>query len=127
MDERQEMAKIIINNKVLEHESFDYSLLQNKIDNIYDLFDTIGFFVKNKFMKADVAHEYFDYWFCRYYQFFKFYEIKKLAGFEETVWNNLSKLSHELDIIEVAQFGKRNNVLDKKELEIFFNEEQSEE
>jgi hypothetical protein len=120
---RIEVAKAIIDNKLLEKDSFDYGIIDKRMDKIYDLFDTLGYFVDQEYIKADVAHQFFDYWFSKYYEFYKLYNIRELAGYEKTVWNNLPKLSTKLDEIEAKQLGKEKEKITRLDLKEFFLEE----
>jgi hypothetical protein len=124
-EEREEVADIIISNNILASESLDYSLLTKKVDNIYDLFDTIGYFVKHQYIKDAVVHQYFDYWFSEYYTFYSFYGIKKLSGYPDTVWNNLASLYKAMDIVETGENYTARVPIDKKELDRFFREERA--
>jgi len=122
-NDRQALAKAIIDNQLLDNESFDYSLIKGLPDEIYDIFDTLGYFVAHKYIRRDAVHQYFHYWFSRYFRFYTEYHIHSKSGFEDTVWNNLPKLSKQMDIAEIEQNGKPTETIDKDELLRFFKEE----
>jgi len=107
----------------LDNKSFDYSLIKGLPDEIYDIFDTLGYFVAHKYIRRDAVHQYFHYWFSRYFRFYTEYHIHSKSGFEDTVWNNLPKLSKQMDIEEIEQNGKPTETIDKDELLRFFKEE----
>ncbi len=123
IDERIKVAKIIIENKILENPSFDFSILQNRMDDIYDFFDTLGYFVEQKYIKPEVVHQYFYHWFSMYFEFYKIYNIKELSGFDKTVWNNMPKLSEIMENVESELLGKRRKKITKDDLVKFFGEE----
>jgi hypothetical protein len=123
-EERTEAATTILSNKLLDQEPLDYAILTGQLDNIFDLFDTVGYFVRYKYIKAEVAHQYFQHWFAHYYRFFVLYNIRELADYGDTVWNNLVTLSRDLDAVEInLKGGRALPVIDKVALEKFFKEE----
>jgi hypothetical protein len=122
-EDRQALAKAIIDNNLLDKKDFDYSLIKGLPDEIYDIFDTLGYFVEHKYIRIDAVHQYFNYWFSRYFRFFTLYHIASKAGFESTVWNNLPTLSEEMDQEEIRQKGITVDKIDKDELLRFFKEE----
>ena len=122
-EQRAQVADILLEKNLLDATTFDYSLLDKKLDDIYDLFDLIGFFVKHRYIDHEIVHEYFDYWFSEYYTFYTLYSIKKLSAYPNTIWNNLSSLYHAMDIIETGQNFAPRDSIDKKELKRFFKEE----
>lgn len=125
VETRKECSSIILQNHYLEKNSIDYFPIKEKIDDIYDLFDTIGYFVRHMYIKAEVAHQYFDYWFTPYYTFFQLYQIKSLSGYDEAVWNNLANLSMAMDRVEIEQVGYARKLLTKEKLKEFFEQEES--
>jgi hypothetical protein len=121
---RKECSSLILQNHSLDQNSIDYSPIKEKIDDIYDLFDTIGYFVRHKYIKAEVAHQYFDYWFTPYYTFFQLYQIKSISGYDEAVWNNLANLSMAMDRVEIDQVGYARKPVTKEKLKEFFEQEE---
>ena len=81
----------------------NYNHIRDELSAVLDIFDTVGYFVKNNYLKAEVAHEYFHYWFSHYYVFFVNYDVRKLSGEDQVIWNNLQGLCRKLDIVETAQ------------------------
>jgi len=126
-DTRSEIAKIIIVNKILESDKIEkYERFDNQLDDIYDFFDTLGFFVIENYIKAEVVHQYFYHWFEHYYDFYMLYDVKTLTGYNETVWINLLKLSKILNQIEVKQLAKSRSEITKEMLLRFFSDERQE-
>lgn len=124
LDERNRVAKFILNNKILEgSEIKDYASFKNAFDEIYDFFDTLGFYVIEGYIKAELVHQYFYHWFYHYYQFFNQYNIKRLSGYPDTVWINLVSLSQRLNEIEAGKPGERRIKIDKNNLIDFFKSE----
>ena len=123
VEDRIKVAKIIIKHKILENDSFDYKILDKKMDEIYDFFDTLGYFVDQEYIKVELAHQYFHHWFSMYYEFYKLYKINELAGYEKTVWNNMPKLSLKMDKVEAEQHGKGQKKISKDNLKGFFEDE----
>jgi hypothetical protein len=122
---RMESATLILQHKYLDQDSIDYVPIKEKMDDIFDFFDTIGYFVRHMYMKAEVGHQYFDYWFTPYYQFFQLYHIKDLSGYEESVWNNLASLSQAFERVEIDQTGHSREPISKNQLKEFFQQEES--
>ena len=120
---RVKTAQIIINNNILDRGSVQHGEMKDLPDDIYDLFDTIGYFVKTGYMKADVAHEYFHHWFSRYYTFYEQYKYKESTTYEDAAWNNLHYLSRELSGIEDHQTGQYPSPPSKGRLVQFFTQE----
>jgi hypothetical protein len=123
VETRAKAAEIIIDNNILERGPLKPGEMNNRMDDIYDLYDTIGFFIKNKYIKAEVAHEYFHHWFSRYYTFYEQYKVKESSGYEQAAWNNLLYLSKELYRIEDNQTGAFAKPPTKDDLIRFFNDE----
>jgi hypothetical protein len=122
---RKELASKIITEKLLDKESFDYkNVIGRDIENVFDFFTTIGFYIDNKYLLPDIAWNHFDYFFRRYYAFYTMYNIKEQSGYEDTAWNNLEKLKKYFDETEI-QKSKTGNIpiIDKEELKNFFSEE----
>jgi len=121
---RKEASTLIIEHKILDGTSIkNYSALKNGLEEIYDFFDTLGFYVEEKYIKAEIVHHYFDHWFGRYYEFYQQYHVKSLSGHEATVWNNLSTLSKRLNEIEIKKGGKPRETISKTTLAEFFTDE----
>jgi hypothetical protein len=119
-------AAILIIGYIWQFRSFRTQIqTQNEIiEDVYDFFDTLGFLVIKHYLAADVAWNYFDHWFVSYYIFFKKYDIRKAAGYEFTVWNNMTELKIIFDNIE----AENNAAIPRKEittsgLKNFFSEE----
>ena len=74
--DRAAAAHIILHNGLLTKDGFDYNVLEELLEDAYDFFDTVGFFVRKHYMKGEVAHQYFDHWFSHYFAFYKLYELK---------------------------------------------------
>jgi hypothetical protein len=125
IETRAEAARVIIDNNILERGPLKPKELDDLLDDVYDLFDTIGYFIKNKYIKTDVAHEYFHHWFSRYYAFYEQYKIKESSGYDEAAWNNLSYLSKQLDGVEDHQTGKFSSSPTKSDLLHFFTQEKN--
>jgi len=123
IESRIKVAKIIIKDKILEKDTFNYEILDKRMDDIYDFFDTLGYLVDQQYIKADLVHQYFNYWFSRYYEFYQLCEIKKLSKYGDTVWNNMPKLYTKLKEIEAEQLGREEDKLTKAELISFFEKE----
>jgi len=124
-EDRKKSAGLILRNDFLAHDTINYAPIKEKMDEIYDFFDTIGYFVKHNYFKAEVAHQYFDYWFSPYYTFFATYHIKEFSGYDETVWNNLSSLSQHMDRVEIDQTGRARKPITKEDLKEFFQQEEN--
>ncbi len=123
-DLRSEASDVIVKNNVLKAELIeDYSALKDIMCEVYDFFDTLGFYVENGYIKPEVVHQYFYHWFEHYYEFFTVYNIKKLSGYNETVWIHLPKLSIVLNEVEIRQLGKERKAPTKQDLLAFFEEE----
>jgi hypothetical protein len=120
---RVKAAQIIIDNNILDRGPVQHGEMRDLPDDIYDLFDTIGYFVKTGYMKADVAHEYFHHWFSRYYTFYEQYKYKESTAYEVAAWNNLQYLSSELSGIEDHQTGQYPSPPTKARLVHFFTQE----
>jgi len=58
-------------------------------------------------------------------EFYKIYNIKKLSGYDNTVWNNMPKLSERMDKIESKLLGRQRKKIDKDDLTKFFDGESS--
>jgi hypothetical protein len=122
---RAQAAQVIIDNNVLDRGPVQRGEMKDLPDDIYDLFDTIGYFVKTGYMKADVAHEYFHHWFSRYYTFYEQYKYKQSTTYEGAAWNNLHYLSRELSGIEDHQTGQYPCPLTNADLVRFFTQEKN--
>jgi hypothetical protein len=122
---RKDVSRTIIEHKVLEDtEIRNYSTLKNfGLEDIYDFFDTLGFYVQEKYIKAEIVHHYFDHWFSKYYKFYEQYNVKKLSGYEATVWDNLHTLSKLLNEVEIKKRAKPRQTISKSILETFFTDE----
>ena len=126
-DTRSDVAKIIITNKILEADKIEkFEHFDNQLDDIYDFFDTLGFFVVENYIKAEVVHQYFYHWFEHYYDFYTLYDVKTLSGYNETAWMNLPRLSKILNQIETKQLAKGRSKITKEMLLKFFTVERKE-
>ena len=125
-DFRFEAANHIINTKILNGSVIHkYDSFNGNLEEIYDFFDTLGFFIKQDYIKAEVVHNYFYYWFSHYYEFYKQYNVKHLSGYEETAWNNLDFLLKALNDIEEKQLGRKIKTINKNMLIDFFIKEKN--
>lgn len=127
-DDRTEVGKFIINKKVLDRDFItdkEYEEISGNIENIIDFFDTLGFYIRNNYIKTDLVWTNFYYWFNNYYELYQKY---KIIGFRfqnsPQVWKNIDFLMTELRKIEFSESNKKpiGPVL-KFELERFFKEE----
>lgn len=123
---RSAVAKRILDSKLLDADAITNYQTQigYEIEDVYDFFDTLGFLVIKHYLASDVAWNYFDHWFVSYYMLFKKYDIRKVAGYESTVWNNMTELKLIFDNIET----ENNSAIPRKEitnagLKKFFSEE----
>ena len=122
-DCRFEVSNLIIEKKTLDSDNLDYKIFEYWVGDIFDFFDTLGYFVREEYIKAEVVHQYFYHWFSHYYEFYKLYNIKQLSGYPETTWINLPILSKRLDDVEIRQLGKKKLPISKAMLRDFFEEE----
>jgi hypothetical protein len=60
---RFDIGNIVIDNKVIETNKLDFSLLETQAGEMFDFLDTLGYSVREKYIKTDVVHQYFHYWF----------------------------------------------------------------
>jgi hypothetical protein len=122
-DCRFEVSQLMLQKNMLDPEKFDFKLIEYWAGDIFDFFDTLGFFVREEYLKPEVVHQYFYHWFSHYYEFYKLYSIKKASGYPETTWINLPTLSEQLDNVETNQLGKKKQTISKAMLKKFFEEE----
>jgi hypothetical protein len=121
---RSETANTITGHGILEKGLIEnYNDLKIGLEELYDFFDTLGFFVAENYIKAEVVHQYFHYWFEHYYAFFVMYNVKSVSGYPDTVWINLPKLSNALEKVEIKQLGKESEEITKEDLLEFFQGE----
>jgi len=123
-DLRLEISTLVLRHDVLKKSVIDnYAAYKGAFEEIYDFFDTLGFYVREEYIKAEVVYQYFYYWFSHYYEFYKLYNIKHLSGYEDSTWTNLALLSQKLDAIEEKQLGRKVKVFNKNMLLDFFKKE----
>lgn len=125
-DTRHEIAELVIRYDVLNKSVIDnYSAYKGAFEEIYDFFDSIGFFIREGYIKPEVVYHYFYYWFSHYYIFYNLYNIKHLSGYVDSTWNNLAMLSKQLDEIEERELGRKIKPIDKNMLLDFFKREKA--
>jgi len=124
---RKKGASLILEQKILAV-TMDYRnhyILRDYLGDVYDLFDTMGLYVKNELVDSDFIHHTFSYWIFRYYKFYSLYNIKRVAsqmGMENTVWSNIENLAIKMNEIENKKGG--GDMLNRTyDLEEFFLEE----
>ena len=122
-DCRFEVSNVILEKKILDSDELDFKMIEYWVGDIFDFFDTLGFFVREGYIKAEVVHQYFYHWFSHYYEFYKLYNIKQLSGYPETTWINLPILSKHLDDVEVKGLSEKKSPISKAMLKTFFEEE----
>ena len=101
-------------------------ILRDYIGEVYDLFDTMGFYVAIGFVDSEFIHHSFGYQIFRYYSFYVGYNFKKVAsqlGMENTVWSNIEGLVNKMNEIEIKIGGDMKNRA--YDLDGFFHEESS--
>lgn len=122
-DARHTIGKIITENNLLDQKKFDYESLRIPLEEVYDFFDTLGFFVNKKYLKPEVVHHYFHHWFSKYFELYNSYHIQKLSKQPNTVWMNLANLNQQLNKIELELLGKPTTRVTKQTLSDFFKDE----
>lgn len=120
-------ARLILEQKILTY-TMDYrnnDILRDYLGDIYDLFDTMGFYVANNFVDAEFIHHAFSYWIFRYYKFYTVYNLRKVAsemGIENTVWSKIETLTIKMNEIEIKNGG--GDMINRTfDLNGFFHEE----
>ena len=82
-DYRKAVSKFIISSNILDEGDikplFDFERVRIR-RYLWFFLIRLGFLFQEEYLKADIVHHYFDFWFRNYYQFYQQYKNKATFG-----------------------------------------------